>query len=386
MSKLATEFGLSDVALHKICRKHDVPTPPVGYWAKKAHGKAGMTTPLPRPEERGAITISQGATSDEGGVIADARAAIREALGDWQPDHEAPTTNAIVERTIARLERSKPGRAGLVTIEGKGLISVAVRPDSVERAARILRLLADAAAQAGISLDASGRPAVWQYQGEHVSFSFEEAADRVEHVPTEKELRAVARWEAERQAYFKRYGYEQTWGKPHIPKWEEVYQGRLAVRLEEVRIHTDARWWGPVIRRGFADSKTQDLARMIPRILATVAAIAVAKSENRIAEERRRRAEEEAARRWEAARRREELERARAAAVDELVEAHQRLLKLEAFVEALRRHAPDEGAARARRLLCWAEGRLRRLGEATFGAGLDARLTRERLFGEDEEE
>jgi hypothetical protein len=39
-----------------------------------------------------------------------------------------------------------------------------------------------------------------------VSFSFEEVADRVEHEPTEKELR-VARWEAERQATFKRHGY-----------------------------------------------------------------------------------------------------------------------------------------------------------------------------------
>lgn len=30
MTKLAGEFSLSDVALHKICRKHDVPTPPPG--------------------------------------------------------------------------------------------------------------------------------------------------------------------------------------------------------------------------------------------------------------------------------------------------------------------------------------------------------------------
>ena len=30
MTKLATEFGLSDVALQKICRKHHVRTPGVG--------------------------------------------------------------------------------------------------------------------------------------------------------------------------------------------------------------------------------------------------------------------------------------------------------------------------------------------------------------------
>lgn len=31
MTKVAKQFGLSDVALHKICRKHNVPTPPQGY-------------------------------------------------------------------------------------------------------------------------------------------------------------------------------------------------------------------------------------------------------------------------------------------------------------------------------------------------------------------
>jgi hypothetical protein len=57
MTKLAAEFSLSDVALHKICRKHDVPTPPVGYWAKKAHGKPVKVKPLPRPDEAGSISI-----------------------------------------------------------------------------------------------------------------------------------------------------------------------------------------------------------------------------------------------------------------------------------------------------------------------------------------
>lgn len=52
MTKLAAEFSLSDVALHKICRKHDVPTPPPGYWAKKTHGKPVKATPLQGPATR----------------------------------------------------------------------------------------------------------------------------------------------------------------------------------------------------------------------------------------------------------------------------------------------------------------------------------------------
>ncbi len=38
VTKIAAEFGISDVALHKICEKHRVPVPGRGYWAKLAAG------------------------------------------------------------------------------------------------------------------------------------------------------------------------------------------------------------------------------------------------------------------------------------------------------------------------------------------------------------
>jgi hypothetical protein len=47
LSRLAKRFGLSDVGLRKICVKHDIPTPPLGYWSKLAHGKPVYRPPLP---------------------------------------------------------------------------------------------------------------------------------------------------------------------------------------------------------------------------------------------------------------------------------------------------------------------------------------------------
>lgn len=38
--KVAKRYGVSDVALRKVCVKLSVPLPPLGYWAKLAHGKA----------------------------------------------------------------------------------------------------------------------------------------------------------------------------------------------------------------------------------------------------------------------------------------------------------------------------------------------------------
>ncbi len=48
MRTLAHRYGLSDVGLAKVCQRHDIPLPPVGYWAKKEIGKAPAQTPLPR--------------------------------------------------------------------------------------------------------------------------------------------------------------------------------------------------------------------------------------------------------------------------------------------------------------------------------------------------
>jgi len=47
MIKLAKRFGLSDQGLAKRCKKHNIPRPPMGYWAKLEHGKRVKKTPLP---------------------------------------------------------------------------------------------------------------------------------------------------------------------------------------------------------------------------------------------------------------------------------------------------------------------------------------------------
>lgn len=47
MSKLSRELDISDVGLAKVCRRHNIPRPPRGYWAKLAAGKAPPKPALP---------------------------------------------------------------------------------------------------------------------------------------------------------------------------------------------------------------------------------------------------------------------------------------------------------------------------------------------------
>lgn len=49
VARLAREFGISDVALAKLCRRRNIPRPPRGYWARQAAGHTLQPAPLPPP-------------------------------------------------------------------------------------------------------------------------------------------------------------------------------------------------------------------------------------------------------------------------------------------------------------------------------------------------
>jgi hypothetical protein len=57
MTKVAPRFGLSDVGLAKVCKRYDIPRPPVGYWAQKQVGKEPERSPLPPTDEKSQQTI-----------------------------------------------------------------------------------------------------------------------------------------------------------------------------------------------------------------------------------------------------------------------------------------------------------------------------------------
>ncbi|NQT64036.1 MAG: hypothetical protein HQ556_13830 [Candidatus Marinimicrobia bacterium] len=59
--KIAQDFGISDVAVAKICKKLNIPKPGLGYWAKRKHGHKVRRKSLPRqkPGDPDTHTIHQ---------------------------------------------------------------------------------------------------------------------------------------------------------------------------------------------------------------------------------------------------------------------------------------------------------------------------------------
>lgn len=50
--KLAKEFSVSDVAIAKMCKRLEIPKPPLGYWRKVETGYKKKIPPLPEPSEK----------------------------------------------------------------------------------------------------------------------------------------------------------------------------------------------------------------------------------------------------------------------------------------------------------------------------------------------
>lgn len=48
VTKVAQRYGVSDVAIAKVCRKMTIPVPGRGYWARKAYGYPVARKPLPK--------------------------------------------------------------------------------------------------------------------------------------------------------------------------------------------------------------------------------------------------------------------------------------------------------------------------------------------------
>lgn len=51
VTEVAKQYKVSDVAIHKVCKSLDIPTPDRGYWAKIKAGKPVKQTPLPHSDK-----------------------------------------------------------------------------------------------------------------------------------------------------------------------------------------------------------------------------------------------------------------------------------------------------------------------------------------------
>lgn len=189
MSSVAKDFGISDVALKKICVKHRIPSPSRGYWAKKEAGK-----PVKQPrlvetadplDERVAIGDNSQAELPEA-----VRKVLQEARAARTPRPQVPITghqliviplqriHAAIAPTAKRLRTQKPDKDGVVSAAVSGCCGIEISAIHAERCIAVLDALARTLAIQNIDLTPTGAAMAVTASGAKVKFRLLEYVER----------------------------------------------------------------------------------------------------------------------------------------------------------------------------------------------------------------
>ncbi|MGH6616685.1 hypothetical protein [Sphingomonas sp.] len=377
MTHLAKDFAISDVALHKIAKKHDVPTPPPGWWAKKAAGKSVKQTPLPKAKAGSGdkITIAGGELSQEQPSIAAVREQARILASGEKPD---ATPHPIVERTLAKLRKGEPSPIGIVSVAGPGLIKCEVAPETIDRLGAILSQIVQAASMQGFRLIDGEPSARFSDEAESVGFAISELTKREKHILTEAEQAKETVWLLKREQASKTGSWRTySFDRPRYPEWDYRPTGQLSFEFEQFYFRGSS---SP--RRSFRDAKIQRLENMTVDIAVGLAVLGAAKAEDRLRRAAEQQRVEEALRLRELEARAKHIEERRTSSLGAILGELQELYRLRDLMALLAKQAPADPTPRIASFLTWATYHLA-MREARLSApSLEERFTSEQLFGD----
>lgn len=349
VSKLAPDYGLSDVGFRKICVKHDVPTPPLGYWAKLAHGKKVKQTPLPalksgisdqiylpkRDRRMPAAEI----------VVARSKALAREEAIENQimvPTERPAKLHPFARATEIALNKSKQDHEGFKSVSGAGVVQMTIGRESLERTILLLDAFLRALTQRGYDFVEAGNGLRIKVDGEEFDFRLYNTRDRKTHEPTAADLKQQASRDEDVRRYPSIY-------KPRIvyALWDYFPSDRLSL---EVTDPTRYRWYRENLVGRWHDRKAKRLEDQLSAVIIALVAGAAAIKHYRAEEaEKARLAEEAAERRRQESARRERAKKRLEHLVDLADDLHD-LARMRSLEEFLRLKGLGEGNEPADRL------------------------------------
>src|SRR5690606_4023382 len=298
ITKIAKQYGVSDSAIIKICKKMEIPRPGAGHWAKVEHGRVPPRVPLNTLSKSG---IDSYELAGSGPVPAGDSHEPRHPLieQERQPDHKVvveedlkdPHRLVVQNRKILR--NAKPNDRGVLKLVSTAHFDLRVTARALDRVLCIMDALLKAFEVRGwrFNYEASSKPRDYPKMSvvvldESIAFHIEERVRQVDHVLTEKESKAKVQGR-----YF--------WA----PRYDHVPSGQLTLSI-------DTRAW-LLGRSNWSDGKKSRVEDHINGFFVALIELAQAiKVERHEREEEERKREEERQRRQQLLKQREsELER-----------------------------------------------------------------------------
>lgn len=379
MTHLAKDLGVSDVALHKVCRKHAIPNPPAGWWAKMAAGKKVQQIMLPEQagDDRAGVITIRPVTVVEWQALAAASAQKITTNSKGEAEPVQPKPSAKVRATLAALRQAKPNFQGLVELKAPGLIQCSVAKNSTPRLAAILPQVEAMAKIQGFTLSDDDKPSRFTNGEQAVTFAVNETFRREKHEPTQKEKAALAAWERRRKANNWRYLDNDPYPRP--PDWDYSPTGELSIDLETVWSYNHS-----MPRRAFKDGKRQRLEDMAAKVAIGIVIVAEAKAARQRDEEERARAQEIRRQERERQEHRKRIEDQREAELNALIALQERAGQLESLAAIIDRLGSSANEGRVSVFRQWLTKQLDEARAHLRLGSLEARFAQRSVFGDDD--
>jgi hypothetical protein len=186
--KVAAEYGVSDVALAKSCRKLSIPVPGRGHWAKLAHGYKGATkAPLPKlatvPVILRSPVVQRRATKPDQEDADFAAISERLSSGALAPPSidSAIRPHSLIRLTASHLRsRTRKDEFGILLQREPGGLDIKVSEGTLDRALQIMAQVIAVLEGQGFSVKVSDEGyTLALVNGEHVRFALEEPIRKV---------------------------------------------------------------------------------------------------------------------------------------------------------------------------------------------------------------
>ena len=142
MTAISKEYGLSDVGMAKLCKRHEIPRPPRGYWAKVEHGQKPPKEELPNPDQDANIEIHGHEVDNEmdSQVQAEVDAAL-EKLGPVAVREDLRGAHHLIGEMREYLNGRNVFSTGIFNITPDAPLDLKVSKTGLHRALRIMDAL-----------------------------------------------------------------------------------------------------------------------------------------------------------------------------------------------------------------------------------------------------
>ncbi len=180
MVQLAKSYAISDVGLAKLCRKHDIPRPARGYWARRQAGQSPRQTPLPNPDEDYEIPMRDPdpLAGSPTGVNKALQQELQKGCKDNSPIVVAETlrgAHELVSQANQLLQGADKGDDGFIVVPKEAGLDLHVSKSTLRRALLIVDAVLKAFEKRGYKVSSGPKVRVMDV---HVSFGISETLEK----------------------------------------------------------------------------------------------------------------------------------------------------------------------------------------------------------------